>query len=98
VWRRLLDELQERVPGRIRELVGLVQDVHLVPALDGLQDDTLSDLADVVDASLRRRVHLDDVERGAVRDRDAHVAGLVRVRRRAGGARAVERLRENARH
>ena len=55
VGRRLLDQLQERVPGGVRELVRLVEDVDLVAALDRLEDDALADLADVVDAALARR-------------------------------------------
>ena len=82
VGRRLLDQLQERVPGGVRELVRLVEDVDLVAALGGLEDDAVADLADVVDPALRGGVHLDDVERGAVGDRDAGVADLVRRRRR----------------
>ncbi len=73
----------------------LVEDVDLVAALDGLQHDALADLADVVDPPLRGRVHLDDVERRSVRDRQAGVAGAVGVRR--GAVRAVERLGEDAR-
>jgi hypothetical protein len=96
VRRRLLDQLQERVPGRIGELVRLVEDVDLVAPLRRLQDHALADLADVVDPALRGGVHLDDVEGGAVRDRDARVADLVRGRRRPCGA--VERLREDPRH
>jgi hypothetical protein len=42
--------------------VGLVEDVDLVAPLDRLQDDALPDFADVVDATLRGRVHLHDVE------------------------------------
>ena len=95
VGRRLLDQLQQRVEGRVRELVRLVEDVDLVAALDRLQDDALADLADVVDAALRGGVHFDHVERGAVGDRAAGVAGLVGARRRA--LLAVERLREDAR-
>ena len=98
VGRRLLDELQKRVPGRIGELVRLVEDVHLVATLDGLQNDALADLADVVDAALRGRVHLDDVERRPVRDRHAGMARLVRTRGRAIGADTVECLREDAGH
>ena len=98
VGRRLLDELEERLPGRVGELVRLVEDVDLVAALDRLEDDALPDLADVVDAALRGGVHLDDVERGAVRDREADRARLVGDRRRAGRPGAVERLREDARH
>ena len=37
----------------------LVEDVDLVAALDRLEDDAVADLADVVDAALRRGVHLD---------------------------------------
>ena len=95
VRRRLLDQLQQRVPRGVGELVRLVEDVDLVAPLRRLEHDALADLADVVDAALRRRVHLDDVERVAVRDRDARVARLVRVRRRA--LRAVQALREDAR-
>ncbi len=59
---RLLDQLQQRVPGGVRELVRLVEDVDLVAALGGLEDDPVADLADVVDPPLRGCVHLDDVE------------------------------------
>ena len=87
VGRRLLDQLQQRVPRGVRELVRLVEDVDLVLALDRLQDDAVADVADVVDPALRRGVHLDHVERGAGRDRDARVAGAV-GRRRSGRARS----------
>src|SRR5205807_6574420 len=49
VRRRLLDQLQERVPRGIGELMRLVEDVDLVPPLRRLQDDALADLSDVVD-------------------------------------------------
>ena len=62
VGRRLLDQLEECLPGRVRELMGLVEDVDLEAALDRLEDDALPDLTDVVDAPLRGSVHLDDVE------------------------------------
>ncbi len=95
VGRRLLDKLQERVPGGVGELVRLVEDVDLVLALDGLEHDAVADLANVVDPPLRGRVHLDHVERRPVRDRDACVAGVVGSRRRA--VRAVDRFGEDAR-
>src|SRR4029079_13273450 len=50
--RRLLDQLEERVPRGIRELVRLVEDVDLEAALDRLEDHVLADLADVVDPAL----------------------------------------------
>ena len=96
VGRRLLDQLQQRVPGGVRELMRLVEDVDLVATLGRLQDDAVADLADVVDPALRGGVHLDDVERRAARDRDARVADL--VRRRGRPVLAVERLREDPRH
>ena len=79
VRRRLLDQLQERVPRGVGELVRLVEDVDLEAALDRLEDDVLADLADVVDPALARGVHLDHVERRPARDRHARVAGLVRA-------------------
>src|SRR5438132_2845769 len=93
--RRLLDQLEQRVPGGIRELVRLVEDVDLVAALRGLEDDAVADLADVVDPALRGRVHLDHVQRGAVRDRHARVARPVRGRR--GPLRTVQPLGEDPR-
>ena len=93
--RRLLDQLQEGVPGGIGQLVRLVEDVDLEAALDGLEDDVVADLADVVDPALAGGVHLDDVQRDAVGDRHAGVAGLVGRRRRA--LLAVERLGEDPR-
>ena len=62
VRRRLLDQLQQRIPRGRRQLVGLVDDVDLVPTLCGLQHRALADLADLVDPALRGGVHLDDVE------------------------------------
>src|SRR5205823_3364849 len=52
VGRRLLDQLQERVPGRVGQLMGLVEDVDLVATLGRLEHYALSDLPDVVDATL----------------------------------------------
>ena len=95
VGRRLLDQLQECVEGCIRQLVRLVEDVDLVAALDRLEHDALADLPDVVDPALRGGVHLDHVERGPVRDRDARVAGAVGGGRRP--LRAVQRFREDPR-
>ena len=94
VGRRLLDQLEERVEGGVRELVRLVEDVDLVAALRRLEDDVVPDLADVVDPALARGVHLDHVERRPGRDRDAGVARAVGRDGRA--VRAVERLGEDA--
>jgi hypothetical protein len=79
----------------VGELVRLGGGCRPCSALGRLQHDALADLADIVDAALRRGVHLDDVEGAAVRDRDAGVTCLVRVRGRA--FLTVEPLGEDAR-
>ena len=96
VGRRLLDELQERVPGLIRELVRLVDDVDLVLALGRAEHRSLADLAHLVDPALRCRVHLDHVERRPVGDRTSDARARIEVRRRP--AFGIQRLRENPGH
>ena len=96
VGRWLLDQLQERVPGRRRELMRLVDDVDLVAALRRLEHRALADLADLVDSALRGGIHLHDVERGAVGDRASDARRRVEVG--AGATLGVQRLRENPRH
>src|SRR4029453_13671156 len=94
VRRRLLDQLEERVPGGVGELVRLVEDINLEAAPARLQEPVLADLAGVVDPTLARGIHLDDVEGRARRDRSARVAGLVRRDGRA--LLAVQPLGEDA--
>ena len=79
VRRGLLERLQERVPGRRGEHVGLIEDVHLAAPADRREGDALAQLADVVDGVVRGGVHLDHVERGGRGDRD----GTIRTCRRA---------------
>ncbi len=96
VRRRLLERLQERVPGRGREHVRLVEDVDLAAPADRRVGDALAQLADVVDGVVGRGVHLDHVERGGARDRDARVALAARLDRRP--ALAVQARGEDLRH
>ena len=69
VRRRLLERLEERVPGRGREHVRLVEDEDAAAAAHRRERDVLAQRADVVDRVVRRGVHLDHVERGAGDDR-----------------------------
>ena len=94
--RRLLDELQERVPRLVRELVRLVDDVDLVLALGRAEHGALADLTHLVDPALRGRVHLDHVERRPVGDRSRDTGTGVEVGCRP--ALRVQGLREDARH
>ena len=92
---RLLERLQERVPGRRREHVRLVEDVDALAALHRRERHVLAQLADVVDRVVRRRVHLDHVERGAAQDRlrDRRLGVEVGPRAALGVQRAGEELR-----
>ena len=94
--RRLLKRLEERVPGLGGEHVRLVQDVDLVLAGDGRVGDLLTQFADVVDRVVGCGVHLDHVERGRARDRDARVADATRRDRRP--VDAVQAGREDLGH
>ena len=76
---RLLDRLEERVPGVLGDLVRLVEDVDLAPELAGRVRQALAQVADVVDAAVAGGVDLDQVEGRALPDRDARRAGVARV-------------------
>ena len=76
---RLLDRLEQGVPGVARDLVGLVEDVHLPPQVAGRIRESLAQLADLVDAAVRGGVDLEDVERRPFADGDAGVACVARV-------------------
>ena len=71
----------------------LVEDVDLVAARDRRVGDSLAQVTDVVNRVVRRRVHLDHVQRGGVGDRHARFAHAARIRSRpavavqAGGER-----------
>ena len=77
--RRLLERLQERVPGVLRDLVGLVEDVDLPSQVRRGVVDPVAELPDVRDAAVARGVDLDEVHRPALADRDARLAPVARV-------------------
>ena len=76
---RLLERLQERVPGVPRDLVGLVEDVDLAGEIGRGVVDALPEIPDRVDAAVRCCVDLDEVHCPALADRDARRAGVARV-------------------
>ena len=94
--RRLLQDLEQRVPGLAGQHVGLVHDVDLVvPRLRGRIHGALPQLARVVHPPVARSVDLDHVEAGrSVPDAQAGLAFAARI---AGGMAvgAVERHRED---
>ena len=97
---RLLERLQQRVEGVLRQHVDFVDDVDLVARRDRGIAHRLDDLAHVVDPGVARGVHLDDVDMAPLGDRDARLAHPARVDRRPAlpvGADAVERLGDQPR-
>jgi hypothetical protein len=96
VLRRLLERLQERVPSRRREHVGLVEDVDALSALHRGERHVFAQLADVVHRVVRRGVHLDHVERSP--GQDGARRGRVRIEIRPRAALRVEGAGEELRH
>ena len=94
VRRRLLERLQQRVEGVLRQHVHFVDDVDLVPRRDRAIAHALGQVTDIVDTGARGGVHLDDIDMAVLGDgpaMNAFAAG--RYRRRTGpvGADAIER-------
>ena len=76
---RFLEGFQERVPGVLRDLVRLIQDVDLALQVRRGVVDPLAEFADCVDAAIRCGVDLDEVEGTTFPDRHARRAGVARV-------------------
>ena len=83
---RLLERLQQRVGRGRAEHVHLVDDVDLALRRTGEAEvDALHEVAHVVDAVVRRRVELGEIEERARRDRDAVLALAAGLPRRVAG-------------
>ena len=91
---RLLQRLQQRVRGGLREHVDLVDDVDL-PASRRRQRRPGNEVPHGVDAVVGRRVELVDVEGSPPGDVQARVARSARLA--VDGTRAVQRLRKDPR-
>jgi hypothetical protein len=76
---RFLERLEQRVPGIPGDLVRLVEDVDLAPQVTGRISEPVAQVADLVDAAVRGRIDLEDVERRAFADSDARLADITRV-------------------
>ena len=76
---RLLERLEQRVPGVLRDLVRLVEDVDLAAQMAGRIGQAIAQLADLVDAAVGGGIDLEDVERRALADGDAGIAGVTRI-------------------
>ena len=76
---RLLERLEERVPGVLRDLVRLVEDVDLAAQVRRGVGEALAQLAHGLDATVGRGVDLDEVEGTALADRDARGTAITGV-------------------
>ena len=95
VRRRLLERLQQRVEGMIRQHVHLVDEVHLVAPARRRVLDVVEQLAGVVDLGARGRIDLDEIDEAALVDLAAGRADAAGIRAHA--ALAVQGFREDAR-
>jgi len=97
VRRCLLERLQQCVGGRVGEHVDFVEDVDL-PARAGTEPErrALDDVADVVDAAVRRRVELEQIEEPSRGDGDTVLAFTARLAVVA-EVQTVQRLGEDPR-
>ena len=87
---RLFQSLEQAVEGLLRQHMHLVDDVDLVARGVRLVVGAVDQVADVVDAGVGGRVHLDHVEMPALEDGAAMLALLNHVEgRRAVGRRAA---------
>ena len=99
VRRRLFQRLQQRVEGLLRQHVHFVDDVDLVARGDRAIAHALDQLAHVVDAGARGRVHLDHVDMAVLCDGSAIVAdaaGIDRGTARSVGADTVQGTGDDA--
>ena len=97
--RRFLERLQQAVEGLVGQHVDLVDDVDLVARGNRRIADAVDNVANIVDAGVRGRVHLDDVDMAAFHDRFAVLAETVHRDRRPVDlvGLVVERSRQDAR-
>ena len=97
VRRGFLKSLEQRVEGRDRELMHLIDHIHLVTRSGRHQAHVLANLPHVLDAVIRGAVNLDHIDIGTGGDRGAVRARSAGLRRGHVDRGAVEALGENAR-
>ncbi|MBV6417113.1 MAG: hypothetical protein CMLOHMNK_01750 [Steroidobacteraceae bacterium] len=92
---RLLERLQQRIEGMLREHVHFIDEIHLAAAGRGRVLHVLEQLARVVDLGARRGIDLDQVDEAALVDGPAGRTRTAWFGRHPG--LAVQALREDAR-
>src|SRR5215218_2264787 len=77
---RLLEHLGEGVKGLGRQHVDLIDDVDLHPSGGGREVYLVPEVPDLIDPAVRRRVHLQHIDRRITHDGPATLASPVRLR------------------
>ena len=93
MWWRFFQRLEQRIEGRRREHVDLVNVVDLVATTRGGEFGVVPQFADLFDAVVTRAVDLEDIE--AVPFGDLFADVLVRIEIRTWAIVAVERFSED---
>ena len=94
---RLLDELEQCIEALVRDHVGLVDDEDLVSVAHRRKGGALAQVAGIVNAAVRGRVDLDDVERAGAAGGQLTARFALAARSVRGTLRAVQAARQNAR-
>ena len=97
VLRRLLDKLEQRIKALVRDHVGLVDDEDLVAVTHRREGGAFTQVTRVVDAAVRGRVDLDDVERAGAAGGQLAAGFALAARGVRGALRAVQAAREDTR-
>ena len=93
--RRLLQCFQERIEGILGNLMNFVDDIDFKSAICRLIADILNDLANFIDAAIRRAVNFKNVDRVALSNFFAMAAFVARSS--GGPVVTVQRLGQNTR-
>ena len=95
VRRRLLQRFQQRIERRCRQHMHLVDDIHLITALDRRKRNLLLQLLNLVNAAVGRSVNLQNIHRGSGGNPLAIMTMTARLCRRP--LLTVQRLCQNTR-
>lgn len=96
VGRRLLDHLQQGVETLLGDHVGFVDDVDLVAAVDRCEEGPLSQIPGLVDATVGRRVDLDDIDAAGTPTGEISTGLALAAGLGCGAFSAVEAARQDA--
>ena len=94
---RLLDELEQRIEALVCDHVGLVDDEDLVAVTHRREGGALAQVTRIVDAAVRGRVDLDNIERAGAAGGQLAAGFALAARGVRGALRAVQAAREDAR-